>query len=338
MAFDVEIQRGEGTNKDIDWQAMNQYIVETAGLQDPETVVGVVAGIVDLGQQEMPDAEYVFVGTEEDEAAEIEKNPTTYFKDGIDPNTRKPARFKCWPQKPWNAVAVAIDFPDILVDKGQFFGSDQGPLPLRLWLGDNFYTKESGMIIARPTFLKEVNLEKDRSKPARWSLAQNSLFYKMAVAQKLIQPGAIFKYNRIDEVIGKAFQFQVQVFMRDGKDGKEYLTERIKFVGGLGRGQVAPENPNETFMVLFNRVNSEESLKNLRNHVVNTIKRAKNYNGSAIQKQLGDEVQSEEGQEPQAPAPEPKRTPPKAAPAAKAKGKQPATPVGENFDDTDLPF
>ena len=333
MSFEVYgANKNEGTkNKpEVDWQALNQYVVETCNLQEPETLIGVVAGIVDLGEQEQPDAEYPFVGTAEDEAAAIAEKPDTYFKDGIDQTTKKKVRLKCWPVKPVQCVAVAVDFPDILLDKGQFFGDTSGEAkPLRMWLGDTFWMDGIGSVVARPTPLKETNLEKDRGKAAKWSLSQLHLFYKMAVASKLIQPGEAFKPGRIDELIGKAFQFQVQVYMRPGKDGKEYMTEKIKFVGGLGRGQTAPENPNKTFEVSFYRINSEEALKNLRVHVINTIKRAQNYNGSAIQKQLGDEVQAEQPKQ-EAPKPEPKRTPAKTAPKAKA-----AEP---DFDDSDAPF
>lgn len=323
----------EGTqNKpQVDWDALNQYVVETANLQEPETLVGIVAGIVDLGTQEQPDSEVVFKGSESDEADEIDKNPNTYFKDGFDPQTRKPARLKCWPNKPIQSVAVAVDFPEILLDKGQFFGSASEPKPLRLWLGDTFYMQEFGSVVARPTPLKVVNIDKEAPKP-KWSFSPLHLFHKMAVGTKLIKPGEVFLPEQIDQLIGQAMQFQVQVYMRPAKDGKEYFTEKIKFVGGLGRGQVAPENPNETFLVQFEQENSPEALKNLRQHVINTIKRAKNYNGSAIQKQLGDEAKAES--EPKAETPKATvKTPSKPATKAVAKPKT----VVEDFDDP-LPF
>ena len=333
MSFEVYgANKNEGTkNKpEVDWQALNQYVVETCNLQEPETLIGVVAGIVDLGTQEQPDSEVVFTGDAADEAAEIEKNPNTYFKDGRDPNTKKPARLKCWPNKPIQSVAIAVDFPEILLDKGQFFGDSSGESkPLRMWLGDTFWMDGIGSVVARPTPLKVVNIDKEAAKP-KWSFSPLHLFHKMAVGAKLIKPGEVFLPEQIDQLVGKAFQFQVQVYMREGKDGKQYMTEKIKFVGGLGRGQSAPENPNETFTVMFNRINSEEALKNLRAHVINTIKRAQNYNGSAIQKQLGDEVSTEQPK--QESKPEPKRTPAKSAPKAKA-----ATQPEEEFDDQ-IPF
>ncbi|MGL5075071.1 MAG: hypothetical protein ACRDBG_04435, partial [Waterburya sp.] len=192
--------------------------------------------------------------------------------------------------KPIDSVAVAIDFPEIMLDKGVYFGAkDSEPKPLRMWLGDQFFIKDVGSVISRPTPMKWSNLEKDRSKAPKFSLAANHIFYKMAIASKIISPGETFVPDRIDELLGKAFQFQAQIFLReDEKTGKEYLTEKIKFVGGLGRGQVAPDGATEPFMVMFDSENDESVIKQLRAHVINTIKNAVNYDGSAIQKQLGD--------------------------------------------------
>lgn len=301
MSFDAysPVTSDSSNKKEVDYAALNQYVVETANLQERETLVGVVAGIVDLGTQEQPDAEVVFTGDEDDEAAEIKKNPNTYFKDGFDPNSRKPARLKCWPQKPIQSVAVAVDFPEIEIDKGQFFGNSN-PQPLRLWLGGTFFIEGKGMVVARPTPLKVVNIDKDAPKP-KWSFSPLHLFYKMAVAAKLIKSGEVFLPNSIDQLVGKAFQFEAQVFFKEVK-GKQYFTEYVKFVGGLGRGQSAPELEN-TFLIQFNHNNSPEDIKQLRNHVINTIKSAKNYQESAIKKQIenssssGDAAEDQEAEE-----------------------------------------
>lgn len=268
-----------GEKKSVDWDELNKYVVEQAGLQQRETLTGYVSAIVDLGTQEQPDAEMIFVGDEEDERKAVAEFPNTYFKDGIDFETKKPVRYKCWPQKPVQAVAVAIDFPDIIVDKGKFFGESK-PLPLRLWLGGQYYIQGSGMCVQRPTPLK-VN-----KKLGDWSLDQKHLFYKMAVAAKLIEPGQVFVPQRIDQLLGKAFQFEAQVFMKKGTDGKYYYTEYIKFVSGLARGMATPEVVTTPSLIMFNADNDPEQLKEVRNHVINTMKRASNFEGSAIQKQL----------------------------------------------------
>lgn len=290
MAFNVTAAtRSESDQPKVDYEKMNQYLVETAGLETKEVLAGYISGIVDLGEQEQDDAEIVFNGDAADEAAAIEKHPLTYFKDGIDEETKKPVRLKCWPQKPIQSVAVSVDFPDIIIDKGQFFG-ESNPQPLRLWLGGQFFIPNVGMVVGRPTPLKE------NTSLGAWSFDKKHLFHKMAVACKLIKSDEIFKPQDIDQLLGKAFQFEVQIYFKEVK-GKKYLTEYIKFNGGLGRGQAVPEIANPPFLVQFTQQNTEESLGNLRWHIINTIKRAKNYEGSEIQKQLETEDDKKEKSE-----------------------------------------
>jgi hypothetical protein len=278
MAFNA-YGAGENSGKQstIDWNAINKYVVDTAGLQERETLVGVVASIVDLGTQKQPDAEVAFTGDASDEAKAIAEKPQTYFKDGIDQTTKKPVRLKCWPQKPIQCVAVAVDFPDILIDKGQFFGDEGKAMPLRLWLGGQFYIKDAGMVVGRPTPLKVKKDEK-----GRWSFDKKHLFHKMAVASKLIGSDDVFLPQDIDKLLGKAFQFEAQVNYDKGGYYKEY----IKFVGGLGRKMDAPEYNLPLYVVGFDDDNSDDAVKNIRNHVLNTIKLATNYEGSKLATQI----------------------------------------------------
>jgi hypothetical protein len=85
-------------------------------------------------------------------------------------------------------------------------------------------------------------------------------------------------------------------------------------------------------LIQFNKVNSEESVKQLRAHVVNTIKKASNYNGSAIQRQLGDKVVAK-AEVPVAEKPKPAATKIPAKVAAKV---EPAPEPEDN--DADVPF
>ena len=279
-AYGASQNAGKSEKFNVNFDELNEYVVEAAGLQERETLVGYVSMIVDLGTQNQPDAEVTFTGDESAEKEEFAKNPNTYFKDGIDPVTRKPVRLKCWQQKPVQCVAVAIDFSDILIDKGKFFGNSD-PKPLRLWLGGQFYNQSLGkMVVARPTPLK-VN-----KKLGDWSFDQKHLFYKMAVADKMIKPGEVFAPKDIDKLLGKAFQFTAQVFFKPGKDGKSYYTEYINFVGALGRGQATPEVKTTPLIIQMNKQSSDQAVKEVRAHVLNTCRLASNWEGSALQKQV----------------------------------------------------
>lgn len=264
----------------IDWDAYHEYIIDTCNLQQREVLPGVITFIADLGVQKQPDAEYAFTGTEEDEAEEIEKNPGTYFKTAPDMQTKKMTRFKCFPQKPIQAVALAVDFPDIQLDYGQFFGDSSGKTkPLRMWLGGTFYQEGTGMIVARPTYLK-VN-----KKLGDWSFDQKSFPYQAAVAAKIIEPGKTFTPQRIAELLGCTLNFTVQVFNKESK-GKKYFTEYITFASGLSRGQSPVKYEGKLHVTGFNKENDPDSLKELRNHVKNSMAQASNYKGSKIESQI----------------------------------------------------
>lgn len=285
MAFKVVgTPSGGNSESNVDFDAINRYRVEAAGLQERETVPGYVATLIDLGVQKQPDAEVTFTGTPEEEEAICAQYPDTYFKDGIDQESKKEVRLKCWPQKPVQSVVLGIDFPDIIVDMAEAYGEPSNPKPLRLYTGGQFYVPTQGMIVARPTPLRVVNLDKTR-KTKKWSLAQNNMLHKMAVAAKLIKPDEAFLPDRIDELLGQTFQFEAQVYMK--KSGqKEYFTEYLKFASALGRGQSVGELTTEPYLVQFDEENSDDAIIELRQHVVNTIKGAENYKGSVIQKQI----------------------------------------------------
>ena len=266
-----------GDKPKVNFDDVNKYRVETAGLQKRETLVGVVAGIIDLGLQEQPDAEFPFDGTDQDEHDAIEDKPGTYFKDVYDPVTKKTQRCKCWKQRPVQAVVLAIDFPDIILDIGKFYGNSN-PKPLRMFTGAQFWNGTK-MVVARPTYLKVNKSLGD------WSFDPKHLLHKMAVSSKLIEPTQCFNPVDIDQLLGKAFQFEAQVYFKESK-GKEYYTEYLKFQGGLGRGQKAPVLEDEPFSIEFDGDLTPEKMQNLRSHVINTIKQANNYEGSKIQEYL----------------------------------------------------
>ena len=265
--------------KRVEWDALNNYIVETCGLQDGDTLVGYISALYDLGVQTPADSEYVFTGTQEDEAAEIAKNPSVYFKDGLDDN-KAPARLKCAPSKPFQHVTFAVDFPEIMLDKGKFFGDDGGAKPLRLYLGGDFWMgKEIGKVVQNPFSMKNT------TKTGVWSFDSKATIYKMAVGAKLIKDGEPFESKRIGELLGKSLQWKVKIDLSESK-GKFYLNQKIGYAAGLGRGQQSIEPVMELVYVGFNKDNDAQAVNEIPSHIVNTMKRASNFEGSKLQQQL----------------------------------------------------
>lgn len=339
MAFKtVNTPKSGGSESNVDFEAINRYRVEAAGLQERETLPGYVAAVIDLGVQKQADAEVTFVGTEEEEEAIMAQYPDTYFKDGVDQDTKKEVRLKCWPQKPVQSVVLAIDFPDIIVDMAKEYGEPSNPLPLRLYTGGQFYIPTQGMIVARPTPLRVVNLDKTR-KTKKWSLAQNNMLHKMAVAAKIIKPDESFMPQQIDELLGQAFQFDAQVYFKQSGQ-KEYFTEYLKFASALGRGQAVAELTTTPQLIQFDEENPDAAVIELRQHVVNTMKQAENYKGSVIQGQIESLLQKKEAKADDDGDAEPDEQEVKATP--KVTGRKPAAkakPAEEQASyDEDVPW
>lgn len=330
--------QAENTNKvTVDWKALNEYVVETAGLQQEETMVGIISGLYDVGVQEQEDAKMLWTGTSEDEASEIAKNPATYFEDLFDYEDKKTKRYKRWPQRPVQQVVYAIDFPEIMLDKGKFFGNDKAEAkPLRLLLGGEFTKSGGTKIAAKPLAL---TIRKNDKTGNKWSFTPNSTMHKMAVGAKVISKDDAFLPQDIDKLLGKALQFKVRVYFN--ADG--YYTEKCAFVAGLGRSQAVPEYDESLLhIVQFDADNAEADLKQLRLSVRNTMAQASDYVGSKLEEQLNKlfpnsrantnaPQQAAEPSKAQGNADVPAK--PKAAPKASAE----PVDTGIDFDD-DIPF
>ena len=287
MSFDFEVYNSEGDavgkggdGPKVDWDGLNKYIVDTCGLQAGDVLTGYLSVIYDLGVQTPSDNEYVFLGSAEDEAKISADDPTVYFKDGKD-DKGKPARMKCSPAKPFQHVTFAVDFPDIMLDKATFFGEESNPKPLRLYLGGDRYVKGVGFVVQNPLSMKNT------TKSGPWSFDPKSTIYKMAVGAKLISDGEPFQSKDVGKLIGKSLQFQVQVALEE-YNGKHYLKQKIKLVGGLGRNQSGVDPVTKLGVISFNKVNDPEIVAEIPKHIINTIKLASNYSahvdGKGVQK------------------------------------------------------
>jgi len=342
MAFDTYSNDGEqqsgstGDSPKVDYNALNKYVAETANLQNKEVLIGYISSIIDLGLQPQEDGKVVWTGSAEDEAAAITEEAekygqsNSYFEDGIDPKTKNPTRYKRWPKKPAQAVAFAVDFPDIILDKGQFYGESK-PLPLRMYLGGEYWDSNARQHVMQRPFFLEMKKEQ-----GVWSFAKNSTIYKMATAAKIVAGDGSFVKQNIDELLGKRLQFQVEIKTNES-GGKTYLNEYIAFASGLGRGMKELDVVTPLSIVQFNQENTEESLVNIRNHVTNTMRRATNWEGSKVKDQL-EAISKARGDKPSESdaAADEVNAPSKPAETKPVRSK-PTPPPVEDFDD-DIPF
>lgn len=297
--FEVYSAESNEGGKEVDFKALNESVVEQANLREETTLVGYVSSIIDLGTQKLSDAEYKVDKGDEDlsigELTEkyqdkIDSGEITKFAVAYDIDTKSQMIKKIVPQKDRQAVCYSVDFPDVIVDKAVFFGKDPDPKPLRLYIGGEWWDKPNNEMVISSV----IPLKKTKDDKIGWTMHPLSQLYKMAKAAKVIpipsedlkvgQDPMAFQPEMLDKLLGKSLQFKAQVYMNE-KDGKEYYNERIGFVGALARGQNEFQDV-KTNLIMFNAENNVDSLKELRKHVINTMKRATNFSGSPIEAQL----------------------------------------------------
>lgn len=299
MAFKTSAVTTTSNNSDrpqVDFDALNEFVAEQVGCQQPETLNGVLTGIIDLGNQKLPDAEYdVDSGDEsltvkeltDKYSADIESGKISKFDIVKDWSTRPPKEVikKFVPQKDRQCISYCVDFPDVMLDKGKFFGENSEPKPLRLYFGGQYYnTFSKKMMVQNLLPLKITNIAKDPQNSKVWSLSPKSQLHKMAVAAKLINTGDAFLPDNIDELLGKTLQFKVQIGFNE-KGDKKYYFEKLSFLGAIQRKD-KPFEDVPVFLIQMDEENDPEALKGLRKHIINTMEMSTNFEGSALQKQL----------------------------------------------------
>ncbi len=285
MSFDEFDVKHESTGENnVDFQEVNKYKLKAFGDKPVRSIVGIISSIISLGTQKQEDAAMEWTGTDEEQAGEIEKNPDTYFE-VMENNQGKEVMHKRWPQKPYKAVAITVDFPQITMDLGQFFG-ESNPAPMRMilnreWLFNKVDGEGKEMRLNRNYVMKETT--KDFGV---FSLQKSNPVYKMADAAGVLNEDNTFHPKDIDRLLGVALQFEVKVspFI---KGDKTYVNEKIKFLGAPAEGVAVPElDPSLLSIVQFTKESSEENLRVLRRSIKNTIRLALDYDGSVLQGQL----------------------------------------------------
>lgn len=263
---------------EVDYKALDQYVVETCHLQNPETLIGYISGIVDLGTQKQEDAAVEFTGTKEEEEAIKAEKPDTYFETVRMYNSRtkrmEDMYCKRWPSKPQQCVAIAVDFPEIKLDKGQFFGDPGEELPLRIWLGGKFWNKyQKKMLMGQ---MQTLRWTKENDK---WTLNPKNLLRRMMVESGIIGPDDPFTANRMSELVGKCLLWKVRIYINDNG----FYTEKCTLAGPLGRSQQPLPVESETLDVGFEDFRVEDSIiKMIPPHVKNQMRLAINYAESPI--------------------------------------------------------
>ncbi|MNQ78430.1 hypothetical protein D3C85_933390 [compost metagenome] len=175
-------------------------------------------------------------------------------------------------------------------------------------LNGEFYIKDIGKVVGKPYNIKEV-----KQTDGSWAFKNNTQLHKLAAATGVLNDKGFFKPGMLGNLIGKAALFDIQVFIKKGSDGKSYFNENIKLSGKIPQIMVPmiPEiDKSLLFGVNFKGEQDPAVLKNLRQSVINTMKQAVNFEGSDIQKALGENAATQQPKQQEAkPQPEKKEAP-----------------------------
>lgn len=323
-------QTSGSTKSNVDWDALNAHVVEAAGTANKaRSIPGVISGIIDLGEQERPDYEEEFKGDEDARRAAIAQDSAIYFKE------EGGKVYKCRPMRPVQQVAITVDFPQITVDKGQFFG-DSNPAPLRMLLNGE-YILDGERVVGKAYSITEKKYD-----DGTWAFAKNNGLHKLADACEILDENGYFQKERIGELLGKVAQFTIRVWMKPSKKdpSRAFMQEEIKLAGIVPEGVPVPElDSSYLYGVNMTRENDLEHLKVLRVSVKNTQKRANNYAGSVLERQFAQLDNERSKSKPADAQSTPAKPAAQAAPAkaAKPKAKAAPAPADDAFDD-DVPF
>ena len=278
-----------------DYEALNNHVIERAGTATKaRSIPGYISSIVDLGVQPRT------IETEVKPGEEYPADAEYYTGQWGDQKGKPCVRFTV-PAK--QAIAITIDFPQILVNKGSFFREDGGEeLPLRLiFNGERLVQNDEGRW--QPTVAKLIYLNEKKHEDGTWAVAKNAQLHLLAAAAGILDAQGYFKVARVGELLGQCLQFQFRVYQKPSKNGKTYYTEEIKLAGIVPEGVSVPAMPDGVVSGIVwsdGTVPNADDVGKLRLSIKNTIRNATNFVGSTIEPLLEAKAQ--------VPAPTPKPT------------------------------
>lgn len=262
---------GEGGTT-VDWDGLNKHVAEAVqsvlGCDEgtPSSAIGVVSGVVDYGKHQDPERVEPM-----DEGDQQTKEWKQRMVDNGKATVDEEGNFH-FQAAPCQEVGIFVDFPSVIVDKGQFFG-ESNPAPYRVLLG--------GVFKGEPA--QKTKIQGYPNDDKVWVFGDKNRATKLAKAGKLKDLKNGFAQERLLELIGAPMQFNVEVFVNDAG----FLQEKVSNPSPLMAGIPVPEYDEDLlFYVGFNEDNDDKYIKFLTKPVKEYIKSALDYEGSKLQKQL----------------------------------------------------
>lgn len=308
-------------SKKVDWDAFNRHVEEKIlGATDngsSTNQVCFISGIVDTGIQPSanPYTEYDLADPIKDKV-NYEKQERLLAKDFGCIKDEEKGKFYI-PKKPSDSILMFVDFPDIMIDYGKFFGEGSELKPYRtLLLGE----------WDRVAQVATLNPDKTNG------YYHTSVIYKVAKAAGLFKDKLPADFD-LGKLLGAVFTVDITV-KRGGNEG-QFLNVRVNNVASKHKAIPVPEHNVVPFGISMDGGNDEEALKQiyLKSAVIKRLEMAQGWESSGLKKEIDallakDSNQQSEQKEPTSDQPEPEEKQEETSPEG----------VDDNFFDDDIPF
>jgi hypothetical protein len=189
------------------------------------------------------------------------------------------------PQRDAPCFTVAVDFPGIMVDRGQFYGKKEGgpKLPYRMYWGGEFYNQ-----VTKKKYVDNYISYKNspQGKQQIFAFGPNSVVTKMGAAASILDTNGFITKERVVELIGTSMYFTVKVSRSDSGWFNERIGAPVKLPKGT---EVSEPDEDKLFYISLNPTgkgatpNEDWAISNLRATVVNSIMASTDYEGSELQ-------------------------------------------------------
>lgn len=314
MDFDFAVDRTQtegngGSHPDVDFDALMEYKLKALGGEGKHDFIGVVTRLDQLGLQQQDRQTVVW-----DDKAKAEhawrfelndkgevKDPSAHIEDTV--YGGKVQECLIYSRKPAQQVAVSVDFPEVMLDIGQFYGDESGTLkPFREIIGSNGFLPKfklgKGKVIAKPFNLTETNVNRQKKDAkAYYAIAKNSKLHSMAEWAGVLDDEENIKAAQLGKLIGQPMNFEVDVkideWEKDGNTNRRLKVDIMPVSKLSVRDRKAYDEeladlikPESFGVVQFNAANKPEFLKDLRKETINTMKMALNFDESVIKGEL----------------------------------------------------
>ena len=281
FAPSTQSSNSSGGGTQVDWTAYNEHIAEAVqealGCDQgtPAAAIGIISGCVDYGKHQDPER----VEPMDEGDAKAKKWKADMVAKGKAENRDGVFHYQA---APCQEVGFYVDFPSVIVDKGQFFG-ETNPAPYRVLLG--------GVFQGEPA--QKTKVQGYKNDKGAWVFGDNNRATKLSKAAKLKDLKDGFAQNRLLELIGCPITFNVEVFIND----KGFLQEKITNPSPVMAGIPIPEYDEDMlFYVGMNEDNEDSYVKVLTKPVKEYCKLALDFEGSKLAGQLESLESSQQGE------------------------------------------